>query len=70
MKYLALVLRIVLVLIWVRILVLNGFTPWSIETCTAVWFIVTWAYLALQAIVWPKALLCPFGESCKTDSWK
>ena len=70
MKYLALVLRVILVLIWVRIFVLNGFSAWSIETCTALWFIVTGAYLAIQAIVWPKALLCPFWKSCKGSSCK
>ncbi len=65
MKYFAIVLRILIVIIWFKMLAMSGLAPQTEGFCTGIWFIVVGLYLTLQAMAWPKALLCPFTASCR-----
>ena len=65
MKYFAMALRVLIVLVWFQMLSLSG---WELNTapfCSGIGFIIVGLYLALQAMVWPKALLCPLGAKCR-----
>jgi len=67
MKYLAFVMRLAIIAIWVFMIITSPgpltppFTSW-------VAFVLIWLYLALTAIFWPKTMLCPFikCENCSS----
>lgn len=64
MRYFAAVLRVLLIVIWIRILFINGIVPGSIETCTWVAIIIVGVYFAIIAKFGVQAVSCP---TCK---WK
>jgi len=53
---------LLIIVIWFKILIMSWIKPDTIEFCTWLGFIVIWIYFSLQALVWPKVLLCPFSE--------
>lgn len=59
MKYLAMLIRVVIIVIWIFMIVQNP-EPRTPPFCSWVVFILVWIYFTLLATVWPKALLCPF----------
>lgn len=65
MKYFAMVLRVLIVLIWFKMLSISGWTPATAPFCSGIGFILIGLYLALQAAVWPKAILCPLFSKCR-----
>jgi len=65
MKYFAMVLRVVIILIGFKMLSISGWTPNTAPYCSGIWFILVGVYFAIQAFVWPKALLCPLGKKCR-----
>jgi len=64
MKYFAAVLRIMLIAIWIRIMYLNNFQFWTIETCTWIALIIVAVYFAIIAKFGVQAVSCPM---CKWD---
>jgi len=65
MKYFAMVLRVLIVLVGFKMMSISGWTPQTAPFCSGIGFILIGLYLALQAFVWPKALLCPLGMNCR-----
>ena len=65
MKYFAIVLRVLIVIIWFKMLALSGWDANTAPFCSGIGFIVVGLYLGLQAMIWPKALLCPFTAKCR-----
>lgn len=65
MKYFAMVLRVLIVLIWFKMLSLSGWTPATEAFCSGIGFILIGLYLAIQAAIWPKAMLCPLFSKCR-----
>ncbi len=69
MKYFAILLRLLIILIWIKILIISKANFWTVDFCTWVGFIVVWLYLSLQALFWPRALICPFIQlNCPMDN--
>ncbi len=67
MRYFAAILRIALIVIWIRILYLNDFAFWNIESCTWIAIIIIAVYLGIIAIFWIDAVICP---TCKDGNCK
>jgi len=67
MKIIAMILRILIVVIWFKMLSISGWTPDTAPFCSGIGFIALWLYLALQAAFWPKAMLCPIFHGCKSE---
>ena len=68
MKYFAIVLRIAIILVGFKMMSMGGTNGWEANTapfCSGIGFIVVGLYLTLQAMAWPKALLCPFTAKCR-----
>ena len=65
MKYFAMALRVLIVLVWFKMLSLSGWESNTAQFCSGIGFIVVGVYLTLQAMAWPKALLCPFTAKCR-----
>lgn len=59
MSYFAAILRIILVVIWIRIAYLSDFAFWTIEFCTWVSIVIIWVYFAIIAQFWIEAVWCP-----------
>ena len=70
MKYFAIILRILIIVIWVQMLILAEWKPHTPPFCSGIGFILIGLYLALQAIMWPKSMICPFFGGCKIDANK
>jgi len=68
MKYFAMVLRVLIILMWFHLMSIWLWTPGTAPFCSGVGFILIWVYLSLQSAVWPKALLCPLFHKCKSGS--
>jgi hypothetical protein len=66
MKYFAVALRVLIILVWFKMMYLWNWEPNTVPFCSWIGFIVVWVYFTLLAVVWPKALLCPF----KKCDWK
>lgn len=67
MWFFAMALRVLIIIVWVKMLYISGWKADTAPFCSGIWFILIWIYLALQAIAWPKAILCPLfhkGEWC------
>ena len=64
MKFFAIILRILIIVVWFKMLSISGWKPNTPPFCSWIGFILIGLYLALQAIFWPKAMTCPFGK-CK-----
>ena len=66
MRYFAAILRILLVAIWIRIMYLNNFDFWTIETCTWIALILVAIYFAVIAKFGVEAVSCPTckGKNC------
>jgi hypothetical protein len=60
MKYFAIVLRILIIAIWIKMMALWNWTPNTPPFCSGIGFILIGVYLSLQALFWPRALICPF----------
>ncbi len=67
MKYFAMVLRVLIILVWFRMLFISGWTPNTAPFCSGVGFILIGLYLAIQAAIWPKAILCPLFSKCREE---
>jgi len=67
MWYVALVMRLAIVGIWIFMMVQNP-VPQTPPFCSGLAFVLIWAYLGLTAVAWPKAMLCPFKkcDSCSS----
>lgn len=65
MKYFAIILRIAIVVVWIHMLQLAQWTPNTPPFCSGIGFILIGLYLWLQAMIWPKAMLCPFTAKCR-----
>ncbi len=65
MKYFAIILRILIVVVWIKMMALWNWTPQTAPFCSGIGFILIGLYLALQAMIWPKAMLCPFTAKCR-----
>jgi len=59
MKIFAMLLRATIIIVWIIMLYLSWWNMSSPPFVSGIGFIVSGIYLVLQAIVWPKALLCP-----------
>lgn len=68
MKYFAMILRIFIVLHGIHMMFLSGFEPKTPLMCW--WLAVTLIgiYLILQAVVWPRNIVCPFFKKCR-EKW-
>ncbi len=60
MRYFSLFLRILIFVIWFKLLHFSGYKPETAEFCSGIWFILVSLFLSMQAVMWPKAMLCPF----------
>jgi hypothetical protein len=70
MKYFAMVLRVLIVLVGFKLMSMGwaeGWTPQTAPFCSGIGFILVGLYLSLQAMFWPKALLCPLGAKCRKN---
>lgn len=67
MRIIAILLRILIIAVWIKMMSLSWWTPDTAPFCSWVWFIALGLYLALQAIKGPKAMLCPLFHGCKID---
>ena len=68
MKYFAMILRILIIVVWFKMMSMGGAEGWTPNTppfCSGIGFVLIGLYLALQSFVWPKALLCPLGKKCR-----
>jgi len=74
MKYFAIILRILIIVFWVHMMHLSNWTPDTPPFCSWVAIILIGLYLGLQAMIWPKAMLCPFTAKCREKmgckAWK
>ena len=64
----AIILRILIIAIWFKILVLSNCTPNTTLFCSWIGFIAIGIYFAIQAIKWPKYLLCPIVYGLKYEA--
>ena len=69
MWYVAMILRILIILVWIQMMNLSGWTPNTPPFCSGVGFILIWVYFALLSIVGPKKMLCPI-KNCVSDTCK
>jgi predicted tellurium resistance membrane protein TerC len=69
MKYFAIILRILIIAVWIKMMALWNWTPNTPPFCSGIGFILIWIYLTLQALIWPKAMLCPFTQKCREKMW-
>lgn len=69
MKYFGIVLRILIILSGVHMMILSWFERESALMCSWVSVTLIGIYLALQAVMWPKSMLCPFTEKCREKMW-
>jgi len=60
MKYIAIVIRILIIVVWIKLMSLSGWKPLTPPFCSWLWFILIWLYLVLQALFGPRAMTCPF----------
>jgi len=65
MKYFAIILRILIIVVGFKMMSLGNWTPNTPPFCSGIGFILIGLYLGLQAMIWPKAMLCPFTASCR-----
>lgn len=65
MKYFAMLLRVLIIVVWFKMMSISGWTPQTAPFCSGIGFVLIGLYLALQSFVWPKALLCPLGKKCR-----
>lgn len=66
MKIVAMILRILIILVWIKMMALGNWTPDTPPFCSGVGFILIWIYFTLMATVGPKALLCPL-KKCDSE---
>ena len=67
MRIIAIILRVLIIGIWVKLLALSGWTPNTAPFCSGIAFISVGIYFAIQAVKWPKATLCPIIYGCKGE---
>lgn len=70
MKIIAMILRVLVIVVWFKMMSLSW---WEINTApfvSGIGFIALGLYLILQAIKWPKALLCPIFHGCGPEKCK
>ena len=68
MKYIAIIIRIVIIIIWFRLMAISWWTPNTIWFCNGIGFVLVGLYLILQALFWPRAMVCPFIQlNCPMD---
>lgn len=65
MKYFAIILRILIVIVWIKMMMLWKWTPDTAPFCSGIGFVLVGLYFTLQAMIWPKAMLCPFTAKCR-----
>jgi len=65
MKYFAIILRILIIVIGFKMMSLGNWEPNTAPYCSGVGFVLIGLYLGLQAMIWPKAMLCPFTKKCR-----
>ena len=68
MRILAIILRVLIIVIWFKMLSLSNWTPDTAPFCSWIWFIAIGIYFAIQAIKWPKSTLCPVVHWLKYDA--
>ncbi|MDQ7008798.1 MAG: hypothetical protein Q9M94_00725 [Candidatus Gracilibacteria bacterium] len=65
MKYFAMVLRVLIILVGFKMMSISGWTPQTAPFCSGIGFILIGLYLAIQAAIGPKAMLCPLFSKCR-----
>jgi len=68
MKYFAIILRILIILVGFKMMSMGWAEGWTHGTppfCSGIGFVLIGLYLSLQAMIWPKAMLCPFTAKCR-----
>ncbi len=67
MRIIAMILRVLLVLVWIKMMSISGWTPDTAPFCSGVGFILAAVYFALLSIAGPKKMLCPLFHGCKWE---
>ena len=67
MRILAMILRVLLVVVWIKMMSISAWTPDTAPFCSWIGFILVAAYLALLSIAGPKKMLCPLFHGCKGE---
>lgn len=67
MRFVAVIIRILIIAMWVNLMYLSWWTPATPPFCSGISFILVWIYLQLQSVFWPKSMLCPLFHGCKSD---
>ena len=70
MKIIAIVLRVLIIIVWIKMILLGNGSFDNPPFVSGIWFVLTGLYLVLQAIVWPKSMLCPIFHWCGKESCK
>jgi len=64
MNIVAILLRVWIIVVWVKMLFIWAWDVNSAPFVSGIWFILTWLYFACLSIFGPKAMLCPLLNKC------
>ncbi len=62
MRYISLILRISLLIIWIKMMYLSNWTFSTVSFCGWIGLVIVSIYLSLQSFFWTKVMICPFSH--------
>ncbi len=65
MKYLAIALRLLILIIGVKILMIEGWDISTASSLSGIAFVFIAVYFGLMSLVWEASLACPFFTGCR-----